>query len=115
VSRNFSSAVVGGIANYGRIILAKAGTELGEIVGKSWQAVKDELPKGIGAAARMAPLVGLVTLAGAIAGPAASIASVVPAIKPVADAIRSAIQDGLKNALAETKNDAKSKRRNKSR
>jgi hypothetical protein len=92
---NFTRAVVGGIASCGRMV----GTELGELVGKSWQAIKDELPKGIGATARIAPLVGLVTLAGVIAGPVASMASVVPAFKPISDALKSAIRDGLKDAL----------------
>jgi hypothetical protein len=75
-------------------------TELGELGGKSWRAIKDELPKGIGTAARIAPVIGLVTLAGVIAGPVGSIASVVPAFKPISDALKNAIRDGLKDTLA---------------
>jgi hypothetical protein len=100
VFRNFAGAVVGGVASYGRIAVGKAGMELGELVGKSWQAIKDELPKGIGATARIAPLVGLVTLAGVIAGPVASMASLVPAFKPISEALTRAIKYGLKDALA---------------
>ena len=93
---NFARAIIGGIASCGRTI----GTELGELAGKSWQAIKDELPKGIGATARIAPLVGLVTLAGVIAGPFASMASVVPAFRPTSEALRNAVRDGLKDTLA---------------
>jgi hypothetical protein len=100
VFRNFGGAVVGGVASYGRIAVGKAGMELGELVGKSWQAIKDELPKGIGANARIAPLVGLATLAGVIAGPVASMASLVPAFKPISEALKSAIRDGLRDAPA---------------
>jgi hypothetical protein len=100
VFRNFGGAVVGGVASYGRIAVGKAGMELGELVGKSWQAIKDELPKGIGATARIAPLLGLATLAGVIAGPVASMASLVPAFKPISEALKSAIRDGLRDAPA---------------
>lgn len=104
---NFARAIIGGIASCGRTI----GTELGELAGKSWQAIKDELPKGIGATARIAPLVGLVTLAGVIAGPAASIASVVPAYKPISETLKNAIRDGLKDTLGgKAKDKPKSKR-----
>jgi hypothetical protein len=114
VVRNFASAVVGGIATYGRIALAKTGTELGELAGKSWQAIKDELPKGIGATARIAPLVGLVTLSGVIAGPFASMASLVPAFRPISEALRKAVRDGLKDTLAgKEKDKAKTKRARK--
>jgi hypothetical protein len=73
---------------------------LGELAGESWRAIKDQLPRGIGATARIAPLVGLVTLAGVIAGPAASMASVVPAFRPISEALRNAVRDGLKDTLA---------------
>lgn len=107
---NFARTVIGGIASCGRTV----GTEFGELVGKSWQAIKDELPKGIGAAARIAPLVGLVTLAGVIAGPVASVASAVPAFKPIADTLKDAIKDGLKGAfIGEAKGNPKGKTRRK--
>jgi hypothetical protein len=109
---NFARTVVGAIASCGRTV----GTEFGELVGKSWQAIKDELPKGIGAAARIAPLVGLVTLAGHIAGPIASVASAVPAFKPIADTLKNAIKEGLRGAPAgEAKDSPKGKRRGKGR
>jgi hypothetical protein len=104
---NFARAVIGGIASCGR----RVGTELGELAGKSWQAIKDELPTGIGATARIAPLVGLVTLAGVIAGPAASVASIVPAFKPISEALKNAIKDGLRDTVdGKAKDKPKSKR-----
>jgi hypothetical protein len=116
VFRNFAGAVIGGIASRGRTALAKAGTELGELGEDIWRAIKEELPKGIGAAARIAPLIGLVTLAGVIAGPVASVASVVPAFKPIADTLKNAIRDSLKDVLAsEAKGNPKRKTRGKSR
>jgi hypothetical protein len=116
VFRNFAGAVVGGIASYGRIALSKTGVELGELGSKSWRAIKDELPKGIGATARIAPLVGLVTLTGVIAGPVASVASAVPAFKPIADTLKNAIKYSLKDALTrEAKDNPKGKRRGKDR
>jgi hypothetical protein len=39
---NFARAVLGGVASVGRTV----GTELGEVAGEGWQAIKDELPKG---------------------------------------------------------------------
>jgi hypothetical protein len=109
---NFGRAIVGGIASCGRTI----GTELGELAGETWQAIKDQLPKGMGATARIAPLVGLVTLAGVIAGPAASVASMVPAFRPISKALRNAVKDGLKDRLAgKEKEKSKGKKGRKSR
>jgi len=65
----------------------------------SWQAFKDDFPKGIGAAARVAPLVGLVTLAGVIAGPMGSLASAVPVFKPIAETLRKLTADTLKEVV----------------
>jgi hypothetical protein len=123
VFRNFAGAVLGGIAIPGRGIagrvavgLAKAGTELSELGGKSWSAIKDEFPKGVGAAARVAPMVGLITLAGWIAGPVTGIASVVPAFKPIADTLKKVVTRDLKEALAgDAEDNPKSKARGKSR
>jgi hypothetical protein len=94
---NFARAIVGGIASYGRTIR----TELGELAGDSWQAIRDEFPKGVGATARIAPLVGLVTLAGVIAGPVVSMVSMVPALRPISEALRNVVRDGLKDTLAD--------------
>jgi hypothetical protein len=104
---NFARAIIGGIASGGRTI----GTELGELAGKSWQAIKDELPKGIGATARIAPLVGLVTMAGVIAGPFASMAALVPAFRPISEALRNAVRDGLKDTFAGKEKDKPKGRR----
>lgn len=62
------------------------GKELGDVAGPSWAAIKAELPKGIGAATRAAPFMGLVAFIGWAAGPVAGIASVLPAFKPIAEA-----------------------------
>jgi class 3 adenylate cyclase len=80
VLRNFGSAVAGGLANLR--------TELGDVSGKSWEAIKTELPKGVGAAARVAPMVALGVLAVYIAGPLAAISAAVPVFKPLANAIK---------------------------
>jgi hypothetical protein len=91
---NLARAVLDGVAICGRIV----GTELGEVAGKSWRAIKDDLPKGVGTAARVAPLVGLVTLASVIVGPIGSIAAVVPVFKPIADTLRKMTANMLKDA-----------------
>jgi hypothetical protein len=93
---NFGRAVLGGIATSGRTVR----TELSEIAGKGWQAVKDELPKGIGTASRVAPLVVLVTLAGMIGGPIGSIAAAVPVFKPIADTLKKLTVDVLREGTA---------------
>jgi hypothetical protein len=111
---NLARAVLGGVTSYGRIV----GTELGEVAGKSWRSIKDDLPKGFGTAARVAPLVGLVTLAGVIGGPMGSIAAVVPVFKPIADTLRKLTANILKDAAADddVKGDhPKAKGRGKSR
>ena len=109
---NFARAIVAGIASCGRTI----GTEFGELAGETWRAIKDELPKGIGATARIAPPVGLVTLAGVIAGPAASMVSAVPAFRPISEALKKAFRDGLKDTRADKEKDkSKSKRARKKR
>jgi hypothetical protein len=75
VVRNFLSAAA-----------SVAAKELSEVAGPSWAAIKAELPKGIGAATRVAPFMGLIAFIGWAAGPVAGIASVVPAFKPIAAA-----------------------------
>jgi hypothetical protein len=74
VMRNFLSAAA-----------ATVGKELGEVAGPSWAAVKLELPKGIGAVARVAPFMGIVAFVGWAWGPVAGLAAAVPALKPIFD------------------------------
>jgi hypothetical protein len=113
VLRNFAGAVSGGIASGGRNTLAKVGTELGHLVGKSWEEVKNQLPKGIGLAVTVAPLF---LLADQISDPYLRIGAAVPALTPIARVLKNAIRDALKGALAgEAKNNPKGKRRRKSR
>jgi hypothetical protein len=100
VFRNLAGAMIGGVMTYGRIALAAAGPELGGLAGKSWQVIKDELPKGIGTAARIAPVIVLMTLAGVIAGPIGSIASAVPVFGPISDALKNMIKDPPKDVIA---------------
>jgi hypothetical protein len=109
VFRNFAGAVIGGIGDYWGAARAKVGPELGQLIGESWQAIKDELPKGIGAAARVAPLIVLVTMAGVIAGPVGSIASAVPAFKPIADVLKKGFRVGLEHGLSKEKKNGKSR------
>lgn len=80
VVRNFLSATAGA--------LAKLKSELGEVGGESWAAIRTELPKGVGFAARVAPFMGLVTLTGLLAGPVAGIAAVVPGFNSIATAFK---------------------------
>jgi hypothetical protein len=111
VFRNFGAAVVGGIASYGRIALSRAGKDLIEPVSKSWEAIKDELPKGIGALARVGPLL---LLADHLANPYTQIAVGVAAFSPIASALKKAIADGLRDAPANKRKRPKEKKRGKS-
>jgi hypothetical protein len=95
VERNFINAIIGGVGAAGRVIasrvgvgLNKTGAELGEVGGELWQAVRTELPKGVGIAVSVAPILGLLTLAGYILGPVTAIGAVLPVFKPIADAMR---------------------------
>jgi hypothetical protein len=105
VLRNFAGAVVKGIAT--------ARAELGELAGNSWQAIKVELPKGFGAAARVAPLIGLMTLAGVVAGPLVGVASVVPTF--LSKALKDALRNGLKDTLAREKLEMREARKGRKR
>ena len=80
VCRNFVAAVIRAITSYA----GKAGTELGELVGNSWREIKNELPKGVGAAARAGPIIGMVALFGWCVGPVTGIASAITQFKPLA-------------------------------
>jgi hypothetical protein len=113
VFRNFAGAVIGGIASYGRMALTKAGPELGQLVGKSWEEIKNQLPKGIGMAVTVAPFL---LLADQIHDPYLRMGAAVPALAPIARVLKNAIRDALKDVLAgEAKNNPKGKRRGKAR
>ncbi len=58
---------------------------MSELGATSWQAIKDELPKGVGLLARVGPLMGLSVL---IAGPVGGLAGAAPALKPLANALK---------------------------
>jgi hypothetical protein len=80
VCRNFVAAAIDAVTTSAR----KAGTELGEVVGNSWREIKNELPKGVGAAARAAPIIAMVAFAGWCLGPVTGIASAITQFKPLA-------------------------------
>jgi hypothetical protein len=86
--------VIGAITSHARNALGKAGTEFGELVGESWQEIKNELPKGVGAAARAAPMIGMVALAGWCLGPVTGIASAITQFKPMAQILKGFARDG---------------------
>jgi hypothetical protein len=69
------------VGNFARAAASKAWTEIGELGAASWEAVKTELPKGIGAVARVGPLVLLTVW---IAGPVGALAASAHALKPLA-------------------------------
>jgi hypothetical protein len=101
VHRNFASAVAA-FARSGRAVAGQVGNrlaaELGEVGGASWQAVKSELPTGVGIVAKIAPLVGLLVLIGYLVGPVTAIGSIVPAFKPIANVMQKLLgeRDGSK-------------------
>jgi hypothetical protein len=86
---NFVRAVIGGVANYGRIAFGRATPELRRLGADIWREIKIGLPKGAGEAARLAPLIGVVTLAGWLGGPVAGIASVIAQFRPLARILKS--------------------------
>jgi hypothetical protein len=94
VCRNFVGVVIGAITSHARNALGKAGTEFGELVGESWLEIKNELPKGVGAAARAAPMIGMVALAGWCLGPVTGIASAITQFKPMAQILKGFARDG---------------------
>jgi hypothetical protein len=85
------------IGNFARAAAGKVWSELSELGADSWEAVKENLPKGIGTAARVGPLMALMTLATLIAGPVAGVASAVPAWKPFSRVFKKMVGDGAKN------------------
>jgi hypothetical protein len=76
VARNFVGAAVASLRNFG--------SELKEVGDKSWEAVKTNLPDGVGTAAWLLPLGGLVYLLGPYVG---GLAVLLQAFKPHARAI----------------------------
>ena len=99
VVRNFVSAAA-----------SKIGVELGELGNRSWLAFKDDLPKGIGLAARVAPLMVLV---GAIVGPTAAIAAALPAFKPIANSLKKMISIDRRNTPTTEQKEEKPRGRGK--
>jgi hypothetical protein len=81
------------IGNFARAVAEKAWTEIGEIGADSWKEIKEKLPKGVGAAARAAPLMGLVTLTVWIAGPVIGVAAAVPAWKSLSGTFQKLADD----------------------
>lgn len=112
VLRNFASAVIGGIAGYGRLAIAKVGPELTGLGGDIWQEIRGHLPNGVGLAVTVAPLF---LLADHISDPYLRIGATVPALTPVANVLRKAIADSLKAALAGKAKDKQRKGRGKNR
>ena len=96
VFRNFASAVIGGIAGYGRLAIAKVGPELAGLGGDIWKEIRGRLPNGVGLAVTVAPLL---LLADQISDPYLRIGATVPALTPVANVLRKAIADSIKAAL----------------
>jgi hypothetical protein len=89
VFRNFTGAVITGIAGYGRI----AGTELGELAGKSWEETKNQLPKSIGSTTALVPPFALVGLAVWLSDPVTAVAVAVASFKPMAQILKHFARD----------------------
>jgi hypothetical protein len=85
------------IGNFARAAAGKVWSELSELGADSWEAVKGNLPKGIGTAAHVGPLMALMTLAMLIAGPVAGVASAVPAWKPFSRVFKKMVGEDAKN------------------
>jgi hypothetical protein len=84
--------------NFARAVAEKAwSTELAELGADSWQAVRDNLPAGVGVAARAAPLLALMTLATWIAWPVGGLAAVAPAFKSLARVFKKFDEKGTQN------------------
>jgi hypothetical protein len=88
VFRNFVSAVIGGIASYGSIAIAKARAGLGELTGKTWEEINKQLPKSIGATAALVPPFALVGLAVWLTDPVTGVAAAVATFKPMAQILK---------------------------
>jgi formylglycine-generating enzyme required for sulfatase activity len=94
VVRNFGSVAVTYVRKHGASAavalgagLARAGSELKELGGNSWEAAKVNLPEGVGAAARILPVGLVIALLANIAGPVAGLAALSGGFKQLAKAI----------------------------
>ncbi len=94
VVRNFGSVAVTYVHKHGESAasalgagLARAGSELKELGGNSWEAAKINLPEGVGAAARILPVGLVIALLANIAGPVAGLAALSGGFKQLAKAI----------------------------
>jgi formylglycine-generating enzyme required for sulfatase activity len=94
VVRNFGSVAVNYARKHGASAgaalgegLARIGSELKEVGGKSWEATKVNLPQGVGAAARILPVGFVIVLLAHIAGPVAGLAALAGGFKQLAKAI----------------------------
>ena len=89
------------VGNFARAAASRAWTELNEVGAASWEALKRELPIGVGIAARVGPLMALTV---AIAGPIGGLASATPALKPLAGVFKKMVGDSLKDASTKREN-----------
>jgi len=83
--------------NFVRAVAGRGWAELSELGAASWEAVKENLPKGIGVAAHLGPLMLLTVW---IAGPVGALAGATPALKPLAGVFKKMVGKSTKAALA---------------
>lgn len=81
------------VGNFARAVVNKAWAEINELGAASWDALKRELPTGVGIAARVGPLMTLTFL---IAGPVGGLAAAAPALGPLAGVFKKIIGDSTK-------------------
>ncbi len=68
--------------------LRRAGSELRDLGGKSWDKFKENFPEGVGAAARLLPIGALAALLAGIAGPVGGLAALSGSFKEISKAIK---------------------------
>jgi hypothetical protein len=95
VFRNFVSEAFRSARASGKAVTAtvspgirRAGSELRDLGGKSWEQFKDNFPEGVGAAARLLPIGALAALLAGIAGPVGGLAALSGSFKEIAKAIK---------------------------
>jgi PTS system mannose-specific IIA component len=117
VIRNFCSEVFRAVRDAGTDAgilmghsLKVAGQELKTVGQDSWKQVRENLPIGVGKAARVLPLVALVGLLAKISMPVAGLATLVRGFKPIAKAIKE-FQESPSRSNVRKKKRRKSKRR----
>lgn len=95
IVRNFVSEILRAVRDYGTEAVAKmtpslkqASSDLKEVGTEIWEEVRQNLPRGVGKAARVLPLVILVGLLAKISLPVAGLATLVGGFKPIAKAIK---------------------------